>query len=98
MITLRINLTELDKSRFYKGEKGIYLNLTCIETPNDQYGNTHGCAQSTTEEERKAGLRMPFIGNAKDYKIINAQKELAESSKPTESDANNGVDQDDIPF
>lgn len=98
MIILRINLTELDKSRFFKGKKGTYCDLTCIETPNDQYGYTHGVAQSTTDDERKAGLRMDFIGNAKDFKIIKAQKELEESSKPTEPDANNGVDQDDIPF
>ena len=107
MITLSIDVTKLDKSRFYKGKKGTYANITLIETSNDQYGNTHAAVQSSTKEERDAGLKLPFIGNAKDFKILAAQKEgVGYNSIPgnnvetetTNSAVNSAVAQDDIPF
>ena len=107
MITLSIDVTKLDKSRFYKGKKGTYANITLIETSNDQYGNTHAAVHSSTKEERDAGLKLPFIGNAKDFKILAAQKEgVGYNSIPgnnvetetTNSAVNSAVAQDDIPF
>ena len=102
MITVSIDVTKLDKSRFYKGKKGTYVNLTLIESPNDQYGNTHLVVQSSTKEERDAGLVLPFIGNAKDFKILDAQKESGgynapQDNRPAEPEKA-GLAQDDIPF
>jgi len=104
MITVSIDVTKLDKSRFYKGKKGTYVNLTLIESPNDQYGNTHAAVQSSTKEERDAGLVLPFIGNAKDFKILDAQKESGGynvtpgENPPATVTTNSAVAQDDIPF
>tara|TARA_Y100000996_G_scaffold111361_3_gene82405 strand:+ start:629 stop:997 length:369 start_codon:yes stop_codon:yes gene_type:complete len=102
MITVSIDVTKLDKSRFYKGKKGTYANLTLIESPNDQYGNTHLVVQSSTKEEREEGLKMPIIGNAKDKKILDAKEEgLGYNSIPGNAGTattNSAVAQDDIPF
>tara|TARA_R110002020_G_scaffold23538_13_gene78297 strand:- start:362 stop:670 length:309 start_codon:yes stop_codon:yes gene_type:complete len=102
MITVSIDVTKLDKSRFFKGKKGTYANLTLIESPNDQYGNTHLVVQSSTKEEREEGLKMPIIGNAKDKKILDAKEEgLGYNSIPGNAGTattNSAVAQDDIPF
>ena len=103
MVSVNIDVTKLDKSRFYQGKKGTYCDLTLIESPNDQYGNTHLVVQSSTKEERDSGLKMPIIGNGKDYKILDAQKEsvgynaIPGENPPTET-TNSALAQDDIPF
>lgn len=102
MITVSIDVTKMDKTRFYKGKKGTYVNLTLIESPNDQYGNTHLVVQSSTKEEREEGLKMPIIGNAKDFKILDEQKESGgynapQDNRPAEPEKA-GLAQDDIPF
>lgn len=66
-ISLKIDVTKLDKSRFFVGQKGTYTDLTVfIDSENpSQYGDHGGISQSATQEERGQGVKMPFIGNAK---------------------------------
>jgi len=66
-LDLRVDVTKIDKARIYEGQKGKYLSMTVwIDTENEsQYGD-HGTArQSTSKEEREAGVKLPIIGNAK---------------------------------
>jgi hypothetical protein len=41
-INASIDVTKLDKSRFFKGDKGTYCNITMLVDLNelDQYGNS----------------------------------------------------------
>ena len=66
-IALKIDVTKLDKSRFFTGAKGTYADLTVfIDTGNpSQYGDHGGISQSVTKEERANQVKMPFVGNAK---------------------------------
>lgn len=64
MITVKVNVSQIDKARLFKGEKGTYLDLILIETPNGQYGDFM-VKQQVTKEERDAKLQMPILGNAK---------------------------------
>ncbi len=64
MITVKIDVTKIDKARLFKGAKGTYLDLILIETPNGEYGD-YMVKQSVTKEERLAKLQMPILGNAK---------------------------------
>lgn len=64
MITLKIDVTKLDKKRFFQGTKGLYCDLILIETPNGQYGD-YMVKQSISKEERAANVQMPILGNAK---------------------------------
>jgi hypothetical protein len=66
MITLKIDVTLLDKKRFFKGKKGIYADLILIETPNGEYGD-YMVKQSISKEERAANVQMPILGNAKNW-------------------------------
>lgn len=66
-LALKLDVTKLDKSRFFIGKKGKYADLTVfIDTENvSDYGDNGTISQSTSQEERKAGTKMPIIGNAK---------------------------------
>jgi hypothetical protein len=70
MITARINVDKIDKSRFFKGKKGRYLNIVLIETPDSEYGD-YLIKQEQTKEERERGEKTEIIGNAKFFKSRN---------------------------
>lgn len=63
MITVKIDVTKIDKARLFKGEKGTYCDLILIETPNGKFGD-YMVKQSISKEERAANVQMPIIGNA----------------------------------
>jgi len=67
-ISVKIDVSKIDKSRLYKGQKGTYLDLTTfINTAElDQYDNNGFISQSMTKEEREGGVeKTPILGNVK---------------------------------
>ena len=66
-LNLSIDVTKIDKARLFKGKKGTYLDITTfIDVDNvDQFGNNGFISQSTTKEERQAGVKTDILGNAK---------------------------------
>ena len=66
MITANINFDLIDTKRLFKGQKGRYLDLVLIETPDGKYGD-YMVKQGLTKEEREAGVKMPILGNAKNF-------------------------------
>lgn len=95
-ITLKIDVTKIDKSLLYKGEKGTYLNVAVF--PNKEgvgkFGDTHYCVQEVSKEEREAGKKGPIIGNAK----VPTEDRTHEQA-PAPRSSNPAVDpDDDIPF
>jgi len=38
-ISASINVSNIDKSKLYPGQKGLYLNATLIATPTSEYGD-----------------------------------------------------------
>jgi len=66
MIKIKIDVTKLDKTRFYKGAKGTYAEFVIYENDQpDQYGNDVSVKQDCSKEDRENGVKMPFIGNGK---------------------------------
>lgn len=66
-VSLRIDVTKIDKEKLYKGAKGTYLDVTTFidtDTP-DKFGNNGMVTQSVTAEEKKAGTRGAILGNNK---------------------------------
>jgi hypothetical protein len=64
-ISVKINVDKVDKSRFFKGEKGRWLDLILLETPNSKYGD-YLVKHAQTKEERQGGKNnLPILGNAK---------------------------------
>lgn len=64
IITLKIDVTKIDKARLFKGAKGTYLDLVLIPTPGGQYGD-YMIKQSVTKEERAQNVQLPILGNGK---------------------------------
>ena len=94
-LSVRIDVTKIDKSRLYKGTKGTYLDLTTfVDTDQqDQYENNGFISQSVTKEERDAKVQTPILGNVK---VIYTDGQAAAPAKQ----ADMSIEQldEDIPF
>ena len=64
MISLKIDVTKIDRDRLYKGQKGTYLNCVLIETPNSEYGDFM-VIEDISFDERQAGKKGTILGNGK---------------------------------
>ena len=63
MIRGKIDVTQIEKARLFKGEKGTYLDFVLIETPNSQYSDFM-IVQDVGKDERERGVKGNFLGNA----------------------------------
>jgi len=66
-ISLKINVSEIDKQRLFAGKKGHYLDATTFIDLDqlDQYGNSGMITQDVSKEERDQGVKGPILGNSK---------------------------------
>lgn len=97
-ISVRIDVTKIDKSRLYKGAKGTYLDLTTfVDTEQqDQYENNGFISQSVTKEEREVKLQTPILGNVKVFFTDGAQS-VDQTSEASNVMSIEEMDED-IPF
>ena len=66
IVTLKIDVSKIDKSKLYKGQKGTYLDAVVFLDDNpDQYGNNGMITQSVRKEERQRGVKGAILGNAR---------------------------------
>lgn len=83
-ISLKINVKDIDKTKLFVGEKGVYLDAVIImRDANDEYGNIGMIVQNTTEEERQKVIKGTILGNART--II--KKEKSENEKQEAMDS-----------
>ncbi len=98
-INISIDVTKIDKTRLFAGKKGTYLDVTTfVDTENkDQYENNGFITQSTTKEEREAGVQLPILGNVgvfySDQQSNAPQVQQQPSHQPQQA-----VQQQDQPF
>ena len=66
-IELNIDVTKIDKSKLYQGQKGTYLTMTAfVDLDNkDQYDNNGMIVQKVTKEEQQQGVKGAILGNSK---------------------------------
>ena len=66
-LSIKLDVTKIDKERLFQGAKGTYLDLTTfIDTSEqDQYENNGFVSQATSSEERAQGVKTPTLGNVK---------------------------------
>lgn len=97
MIIAKIDVTKLDKSHFFKGQKGIYTDLMLIPNKDggDQYGNDGFVSQGVSKEARDKGEKGKIVGNYKKIHRPEAPqaKPAAKTKVPHEPDQD-----DDVPF
>ncbi len=110
-ISIRVDVSKIDKARLYKGEKGTYLDLTAFVDldEHDQYGNNGLIKQSTSKEERDSGVDLPILGNSKVFfKSDGSFQKQAPQQAPSQNfqqppsqpqgGGMDGMTDDDIPF
>ena len=107
VITARIDVTQIDKTRLYQGKKGKYLDIVLIPTPNAKYEQTHMVVQSISQDERKAGIKGNILGNAKEIEQERRsydgpppahRRQLEGAEAKAEPDWVANEDEDDVPF
>lgn len=99
MITARIDVTKIDKSRLYKGQKGTYLDICLIETPDSRYGDSHMVVQAVSKEEREQGVKGNILGNAKTWGPRREEERYRSAEPATVAASAPATNQtDDIPF
>jgi hypothetical protein len=100
-ITLKIDVSKIDKSHLYKGAKGTYLDVAIWPNKEGvgQYGDTHYAVQQVSKDKREAGVRGPIIGNATvPFEGMPQAEPPAKATKPTDPDLDAAPDDDQIPF
>ena len=66
-VSLKINVSQIDKARLFAGQKGKYLDATVFIDLNDldQYGNSGMITQDVSKEEKQQGVQGNILGNCK---------------------------------
>lgn len=91
LISLRLDVSKIDKSRLFEGKKGTYLDLTVsVNDQADDYGNNVACWQGQTKEEVQNKAGKNYLGNGKVF-WSNESKVESVSAEVVE-------EQDDLPF
>lgn len=97
-LSVKIDVTKIDKSRLFKGEKGTYLDLTTfIDTEQATAYGDHGfISQSVSKDEKAAGVQTPILGNCK---VFWSEGIAQAAPPPAPAQAQPAADiGDDIPF
>jgi len=106
-LSIKIDVTKIDKARIHEGKKGKYIDLTTfIDTSNeDDYGQHGFISQSVNKEEREQGVKTPILGNCKVFFTKESDAEKQAEPPPQFPEAAPGTDQgfndeliDNIPF
>ena len=101
IISLKINLSKIDKSKIVEGKKGSYLNLTlAINDEVNQYDQNVSGWHDQSPEEREAKLERIYIANGRvvytDGNI--ASVKIEEEVQSTKKGKKSTKAVDDLPF
>jgi hypothetical protein len=74
-LSLKIDVSKIDKARLFSGQKGTYLDATIFVELNelDQYGNSGMITQDVSKEEKQQGVKGNILGNGKVFWVENGQ-------------------------
>jgi hypothetical protein len=84
-VSVKLDVTKIDKARLFKGQKGTYLDATVfIDVDNpDQYGNNGMITQDVTKEERDQGVKGNILGNVKVFYRAEGEQPAQEKQADT---------------
>lgn len=104
MISVKLNVSKVDKAFLFKGKNGMMLDLVLIDKPTD-YGDgfvKQSLPKEELERRKNENIETPIIGNWKIVKTRSAQPSTTASSGSTASTQPTGAtankDEDDVPF
>ena len=96
-VNLKIDVSKIDKSKLFKGEKGVYLDLTAFINVDEQgqYGDNGMITQSWKDQQKGEG---PILGNAKVFWRDDGQQPQQGQPKQQQMPEPDDLDSDSIPF
>lgn len=101
-VSLKIDVSKIDKARLFKGEKGVYLDATAFIDLDqlDQHGNSGMITQDVTKEEKQAGTKGPILGNSRVFwSESGSAPQAGQRNQPPKPTTQGGGDPSgDIPF
>ena len=103
-ISLKINVSLIEKARLFAGKKGHYLDASVfVDTDQlDEYGNSGMITQDVSKEEKNGGVKGPILGNAKVFWKDSGQnsQQTANPAQSSQSPSPSNFDEfdDSIPF
>ena len=64
-VRIKLNVSQIDKARLFKGNKGVYLDATVFIDldQKDQYDNNGMITQDISKEEKANGVQGNILGN-----------------------------------
>jgi len=79
-LSLKIDVSKIDKSRLFAGQKGTYLDATIFVDMDqlDQYGNSGMITQDVSKEEKAQKVQGNVLGNGKVFWVENGQAPQAQ--------------------
>jgi|TARA_R110000824_G_scaffold46007_4_gene132604 hypothetical protein len=97
-VSLKIDVSKIDKALLHKGAKGVYLDATVFIDPENpsQYGDHGMITQSVSKDANEKGA---ILGNAKVFWTGESQQNNQSSSNGQQSSPSSFDNLDeDIPF
>jgi len=100
IIRVKIDVSKIDKSRLFKGQKGTYLDITLLPMKElGKFGDTHMVVQDVSKEDREKGVKGAILGNAKEIGGTQQGSHMREPAQPRrEPRPSTQQDGDDVPF
>ena len=82
-LSLKIDVSKIDKARLFQGQKGTYLDATIFVELNelDQYGNSGMITQDVSKDEKQQGVKGNILGNGKVFWVENGQAPQQQSNQ-----------------
>jgi hypothetical protein len=98
-VSLKIDVSKIEKARLFKGEKGTYLDATVFIDLSelDQYGNSGMITQDVSKDEKDQGVKGPILGNCKVFWSEGGQSQPAQQRQASPPPQDYDTD-DSIPF
>lgn len=88
ILNIKIDVSKIDKSRLFVGEKGTYLDAVCfLSDEKDSYGHNGMIVQQITKEERLAKVQGNILGNVSVYVPTGAAGDTVEAPADVKAQA-----------
>ena len=100
-VSLKLDVTKMDKARFFTGAKGTYCDCTVFIDLDelDQYGQSGMITQDVSKEEREQKVQGNILGNAKVFWSDTGSAPQKQDIKPAPGGPGPENDfSDDVPF
>jgi len=93
-VSLKIDVSKIDKARLFIGQKGKYLDATVFIDIDqlDQYGNSGMITQDVSKDEKQQGVKGNILGNCKLF-----WNEADQAPQPQQQQAQQGGFQQQAP-